>query len=662
MAKKAQAAAKAKSGFVSKNRYELILFFVSFIVFANTIGNKYSLDDELVTERNQQVAQGIKGLKKIFTSFYTDGSDSKYSFEYRPVVKATYAIEYSLFGFNPGISHFINVLLYSLTVCVLFRLLQFLFKNYSPLFSFLVCLLFAVHPLHTEVVASLKNRDELLSFLFCLLMGQQVFKVIVNRKWLSAIPAILFFGLGALSKKDAFVFLALIPLMGVYFLRKEIKWWLYIPVAGLAFGLQTLIRKMAISGLHRDRIYNVHENPLYLDPGFSSRVALGAKSFGFYLKMFLVPYPLCFYYGYNEFTIPSFTSPAFLVSVLAGLLVLWAIYKYFRSNPVLSFGLAFFVVAVSIYLNLLVPVVGVVADRFAYVPGLGLCIAFIAALGMVFKIDFSAQRTLTFGKLTPNFRYLVIALCGVFAIYSAARNRDWKDRTSLFTHDIEHLENSAKAHELLASNFSAEASASQDQNAKADFAKKAIFHYERAIQIYPGYITVYNNLGSIYFNLLGDFRTPVQYFRKAIELDSNYTAAYQNLGQCYFRNGDTTLALSVMEKALKKDNGKNPTVLLMVAGIYEKKKDHQRADEYIGIAKKKFPDSDLPHIQHGNFLMSRGDSLECIQQLQYAVDKKTQNAQVYQFLLSWYTRKGNFREAERMQNELMILERNRGKK
>ena len=174
---------------------------ITFLVFANSIGNKYALDDELVTERNQHTALGLKGMKTIFTSFYTDGSDNKYNFEYRPVVKASFAIEYQFFGFDPAISHFFNVLLYSLLIAILYRFLIFLFKNYSPVFSFLVCLLFALHPLHTEVAASLKNRDEILSFMFSILMARAVFKVLLEKKYIQLIPAIIYFALASLSKK-----------------------------------------------------------------------------------------------------------------------------------------------------------------------------------------------------------------------------------------------------------------------------------------------------------------------------------------------------------------------------------------------------------------------------------------------------------------------------
>ncbi|MFN6038144.1 MAG: hypothetical protein ACK452_06735, partial [Bacteroidota bacterium] len=146
----------SKNQFYRKNKLEIILFLLSALIYSNTFLNGYNLDDEFVTGENTLCQQGLTGLKKIFTSHYTEGSNSKYNYEYRPVVKATFAIEYSLFGSSPKISHLINILIYSITVIILFRLLNFLFKENNKIFTFLVSVLFAVHPLHTEVVASLK--------------------------------------------------------------------------------------------------------------------------------------------------------------------------------------------------------------------------------------------------------------------------------------------------------------------------------------------------------------------------------------------------------------------------------------------------------------------------------------------------------------------------
>jgi protein O-mannosyl-transferase len=84
---------------------------------------------------------------------------------YRPASLIMFAIEWTLFPDNPIPSHFINVLLFSLTCVILFHLLSRLFQN--NLIVPLICtLLYAAHPIHTEVVNNIKSRDEILCFLF----------------------------------------------------------------------------------------------------------------------------------------------------------------------------------------------------------------------------------------------------------------------------------------------------------------------------------------------------------------------------------------------------------------------------------------------------------------------------------------------------------------
>src|SRR4051812_28179847 len=148
--------------------YSLLIFAFSFLLYFNSVFNDYNMDDELVTQNHRLTSKGISAIPEIFSSPYYEDK-SGYRYEYRPMVLVTFAIEHSLFGDHAGVSHFINVLLYSLLCCLLFRVLRKLFKNYNILFPLLITLLFAAHPVHTEVVASIKNRDEILSLLFGLL-------------------------------------------------------------------------------------------------------------------------------------------------------------------------------------------------------------------------------------------------------------------------------------------------------------------------------------------------------------------------------------------------------------------------------------------------------------------------------------------------------------
>ncbi len=143
----------------------LVLGFFAFLLYANTIPNSYALDDELVTRNHPLTSKGIKAIPEIFSSYYYDNKVGNY-YEYRPVVLASFAIEHTIFGDNPNVGHAINALLYGLACMVLLFVLRSLKPDVGWLFPALATLLFAAHPIHTEVVASIKNRDEIFSFLF----------------------------------------------------------------------------------------------------------------------------------------------------------------------------------------------------------------------------------------------------------------------------------------------------------------------------------------------------------------------------------------------------------------------------------------------------------------------------------------------------------------
>lgn len=206
--------------FLTPNLGYLLLLVTCLVFYGNTIFNEYSLDDYIVRD-NYYVNQGLSGIYGIFTSNYIN--DESGSYEYRPIVLVTFAIEYFFFGKNTYISHGINILLYLITVLYLFYVFKKLLPNYNIVIPFLIAFLFCIHPIHTEVVASLKNRDELLAFLFSLVSLQTAVSFVNKKKWISIIICVLSFCLAFLSKKSMIPFIAIIPIAIHYFTNSEFK-------------------------------------------------------------------------------------------------------------------------------------------------------------------------------------------------------------------------------------------------------------------------------------------------------------------------------------------------------------------------------------------------------------------------------------------------------
>jgi hypothetical protein len=78
------------------NTQRIILIAIVFAFYGNTLKNKYALDDYIVTEKGNMTTQGIKAIPKIIKSYYVDRSED-IKFDYRPMVKISFAIEHELF-------------------------------------------------------------------------------------------------------------------------------------------------------------------------------------------------------------------------------------------------------------------------------------------------------------------------------------------------------------------------------------------------------------------------------------------------------------------------------------------------------------------------------------------------------------------------------------
>ncbi len=371
-----------------------IIAALAFILYGNTIPNNYSLDDSYVTSVNPVVQQGIKAIPQIFSSNYISMNaeeGGQHNYGYRPVAKATYAIEWQFFGENPHVSHFINVLLYALTGILLLSLLRRLFKGYNIILPFLAVIFFMVHPVHTEVVASLKNREELLSFLGALFGIHFFLKWHENGKKLNIVWALISFALGYMSKVNIFTFVFIIPLIFYFFTDTRPKKIIVttIMIIGI-LALLVLIPRLIIGTAVRPMQFI--ENPLQFNPTFAERIGTSMIVLLHYLKMLVFPHPLVFYYGYDMIPVSTFSNPLVWISLLIHVALFgYAVYT-FKKKSLLSFAILFYLINIGIFSNLVAPPTGIVAERFMYVASLGFAIALAYLLFLIFKVDLSQKN------------------------------------------------------------------------------------------------------------------------------------------------------------------------------------------------------------------------------------------------------------------------------
>ncbi len=625
--------------FMSTPRVILFLFLLVFLLYGNTIFNNYSFDDDLVTYKNAMVHKGFRGMGEILRSNYA--TNAKQNYEYRPIVKLTYAIEYGMFKDNPHVSHFINVLLYFLLCVILYLLLRKLLKSYHPWLSLLTVVVFAVHPIHTEVVASLKNRDEILSLMGGLLSLYAFVRFMEVRKWYwipVAVASLLF---GYFSKSSVLVFLVIIPLTLYFFTDFKLRdfiWVMALLIAVILFS--RMFPRTFLPKAHRDIIF--FENPLYYAHGLWIRIGTALMVLLFYFKMLVVPHPLLFYYGYDQFPISTPGNPWAIVSFILCLALFVLAILWFKKKHLLSFAILFFFVSISQVTNIIKPPPGIVAERFLFSPSLGFALALVVLVMMLFKIDLR-QKTLQLKNLSKPI--LLLALIVVpFGIRTIARNTDWKDYQTLYSHDIPYLDHSAKANSLYAQFLYDKIMQTKDMNKARQYRDLSTSYYHKAVKIYPKYYTCWNNLGVLNFKFYSDTVEAISCFKQAILSDSTYAEPVSNMGMLYEKK-DPDSSKYYYKKAIKLKND-FAAVYTRLGGLYYAQDSLQKAIQINERLMRAIPTSDEPYINIGNYYLLNQDTVNAVAYWEKAIDKQAGNKKLNSVLANYFNRKGDSKKAE----------------
>ncbi|MEM1120739.1 MAG: tetratricopeptide repeat protein, partial [Bacteroidota bacterium] len=203
------------------------------MLYAYSATFEYVLDDQIVLTNNTFTKKGFDGIydimtKESFVGRFGEQKNLVTGARYRPLSIVTFAMEYQFFGANSVISHSINVLLYALLGLLLFRILSLFFplseeKAWYFSVPFLATLLFVVHPIHTEVVANVKGRDEIMTLLGALGALYGSYKFVFTKKSVFLFFSFCTFFLALLSKENALTFLAVIPLSLYFFTETSFK-------------------------------------------------------------------------------------------------------------------------------------------------------------------------------------------------------------------------------------------------------------------------------------------------------------------------------------------------------------------------------------------------------------------------------------------------------
>ena len=604
-----------------------LLSLSAFLLFSPTIRHGFVLDDLAVIQNNRFVHEGFSGIPDLFSTFYWKGFWDANAGLYRPLSMVMFAIEWAFSPDNPGIHHFVNVLLYALTIGLLFKLLLKLLPTYSVWVSFAITLIFLVHPSHTEVVANIKSRDEILCFLFFILTFSSLLKARVGKPADTIKTALLFFAC-LLSKEAGIMYL---PIFGLYFwmVKKEsiISVSKKILPLILITGAWLILHQMVIHSDPTPPIqYTYHDNSL-LACESGSRYATGIGILGRYILESIAPFNLSYDYSYNQLPCLNFTSLPVIGTLIAVILSVLIVARTRKTKPEIAFGILFFFITIGLVTNIFSLIGTTYANRLVYAPSLGIIMTFVIAIFTLFKAH-QTEKWQSGGVL-----FSVIAGI-IFSIQTTQRNKVWESNTTLFTADVQ---NSPRVHfnyGVLQMNTDQIDSIGAQQQLL-----RAVSSFKKAIFIDSLDAGSYTNLGVASYRL-NRFEQSIHYTSKAITLNPNDLSLYGNLGDAYFIVKDYDRASKALKKGILDKNATSTNYKNYGISLFNLK----RYKEAITVFKKglgKFPDDTEMASNLGNSYGAAGNYEEAGQVFETIYTNDPSNMNILRLMLISYEQAGN---------------------
>jgi tetratricopeptide (TPR) repeat protein len=528
------------------------------------------LDDDVYVTANPQVTSGLTltGAVWAFTSTHAAN--------WHPLTWLSHMLDCQLYGLNPAGHHASSVLLHLSTVLLLFIVFQRMTGTLWQ--SGFVAALFALHPLHVESVAWVAERKDVLSTLFWVLTmgayaryaeGRAAGQSAASRergvrgKRGSYLLVLLFFALGLMSKPT---------LVTLPFVLLLLDYW---PLGRMGRTInKDRLRPLVLEKLPLFMLSAVSSAVTFLVQRsggavgllellpLEQRIANALVSYVAYIGKMLWPWHLAVYYPYDE-NLPLWQVVGAALLLLA---ITAAVVRFGRKRPYLRVGWFW-------YLGTLVPMIGLVqvggqamADRYTYVPMIGLFVMIAMAVPEVLNRWRCRKKVMALSA-----GIILVALLAVGRSQASL----WRNSIRLFDHSLA----AASDNYLIRNNLgnALERMGRVDEaighyreslriapgNAEVYFnlanaisrkgkAHEAIALYAEALRLRPDYAEAHNNLGSE-LDRLGQIADAMAHYREAVRLKPDYVEAVSNVGVALAKQGQAAEALPYFEKAIRID-------------------------------------------------------------------------------------------------------------
>jgi hypothetical protein len=464
---------------------------------------------------------------------------------YIPLTWFSFAADYQVWGRDPFGYHFTNLVLHLantlLALVFVYRILRGRCDFAAPV-AVLTAAIFGVHPLRVESVAWATERKDVLFAFFFLLALLAYLHWVGEGKRSTWWACLLLFIASALSKSTAVTFPVVLLLMDAFLFRRRAfgeKMPLFI--VGLIIGAATFVAQATGKG---ETVATANVIPVW------GRIGLVGYCAFFYIRKFFWPFHLSAVYPtFDELGWDPMTAVAYAFGFVA---VTTAVVILRRRAPVLLPSWLWYLITLSPTIGLVPVGIHVVADRFSYLPLLGLALplsfGLVAAARALGRLH--AAAGLACGACGP------VLLLGL-VLLTTHRTRVWRNTETLFQNALAENPNCLPALVNLTAWYT--------DHKQYD---KAIAHGRRAMEVAPNGLPGRKNLAYALINA-GRQREAISVLRTAIGHEVDDADVWRALGECFMAEHDWKNAGAALQGALRHTGADKGAIQADLAAIQE---------------------------------------------------------------------------------------------
>jgi len=462
---------------------------------------------------------------------------------HHPLTMFSLALNFAISGDNWWSYHLFN-LIFHLINCFLVYRLAFLLSKSNPLIALVTSLLFAIHPLHVESVAWISERKDVLYALF-FIAGHITYTKYIDESskkqyWLT----LLFVILSLMSKPAAVIFPVSLFCIDIL-RRRQFSFKLIIEkipffILAIILGWLTLKAQKTVGATGEEYF------------GLAKNILFGFYGIMMYFVKMIVPYKLSAFYPFpplnEKLSVAYYVAPVFSLLLAAVTYFTWKKYRF------VAFGISFYIVNLLLVLQIFSVGSAVIAERYTYVPYIGLF--FIA--GCLLDRFAKGNMTKAYAVLAP--------VTIIFSVLSFLQVKTWKSGETLWDNVIKN-QPCSRAYSARATLFRRDANklkteADQARNAKREQEANLKYaeankNYQQAINYYTEAVKInsidhesYNNRANIYMDQ-NNFNAAIIDYKQALVVKPDYYVAFDNMGALYARRGMYDSALYYFTKTLE---------------------------------------------------------------------------------------------------------------